>query len=105
MLPSDNYDTLHARLNRETARLGWAELQPHFAGGSMVAVDPSLDLVDVAVRIAEDDSAAIKEWLDAGLLAKVSDAQAGAWAQQAPMLWTVIVKPWILVQPDAPVAH
>jgi hypothetical protein len=96
----DTYQIVHARLNRETARLQWHELLPHFASGVMVAVDGSLDLIDVAVRMSQDDTAAVSGWMGDGLLGKVSDRLAATWTETDPMLWSVIVKPWILVQPD-----
>ncbi|MDY7576101.1 DUF2288 domain-containing protein [Actimicrobium sp. CCI2.3] len=96
----DTYQIVHARLNRETARLQWHELLPHFASGVMVAVDGSLDLIDVAVRMSQDDTAAVTAWMGDGLLGKVSDALAATWTETDPSLWSVIVKPWILVQPD-----
>ncbi len=96
----DTYQIVHARLNRETARLQWHELLPHFASGVMVAVDGSLDLIDVAVRMSQDDTAAVSTWMGDGLLGKVSDALAATWTETDPLLWSVIVKPWILVQSD-----
>jgi hypothetical protein len=35
-------------------------------------------------------------------IAKVSNDQALAWWDADIMLWTVVVKPWILVQPPKP---
>lgn len=102
-------ETVRARLNRETARLQWHELLPHFASGSVVAVDPTLDLIDVAVKISQDDTATISNWMTHGLLGKIDDQHAARWVESDPVLWTVIVKPWILVQLDqrrkAPLRH
>ena len=98
MTSTATYQLLHDRLNRETARLHWHELLPHFASGNVVAVDGSLDLVDVAVRMSLDEAALIGQWMAGGLLGGVTDEQASAWLNDDPALWTVIVKPWILVQ-------
>lgn len=89
---------LHAKLNLETATLTWQELERFFATGAVYFVVPELDMVDVAVQIAQDNSAMIKQWLDAGTLAKVSDEQALQWSTVNQELWSVVVKPWILVQ-------
>ena len=99
MTSTATYRLLHDRLNRETARLRWHELLPHFASGNVVAVDASLDLIDVAVHVSLDEAGQIKQWMDAGLFGRASDAQASMWMNDDPALWTVIVKPWILVQP------
>jgi hypothetical protein len=95
-LPTD--DELRLRLNLETAQMPWSELQRWYASGNMVAVGASLDLVEVAVRIARDDTVLIQQWMSEGLLAKISDAQAEAWLAADASPWTVVVRPWILVQ-------
>ena len=96
-----NEDLLRAKINGETSRMQWKELQRFFAGGSVIAVSDDLDLVDVAVRIASDDTAAVQQWLSDGRVGRVSDAQASAWLEADATLWAVVVKPWILVQQRA----
>lgn len=89
---------LRAKVNRETARLPWSELLKHFAQGNVVWVANSLDLVEVAVRISHDDKANISQWMNSGLLAKVTDQQAAAWLEADAQLWASVVSPFILVQ-------
>ncbi|MBS1169424.1 MAG: hypothetical protein H6R01_342 [Burkholderiaceae bacterium] len=91
-------EVLHAKLNLETAQMKWSELERFFASGALVVVGNQLDLVEVAVRFANDDKAQVVQWLTQGQVAKVSDAQAQAWQAGDEALWTVVVKPWILVQ-------
>ena len=55
----ENDTDLRIKINRETARLAWAELEKHFAQGNVVYVSEELDLVDVAVRISHDDKDSI----------------------------------------------
>lgn len=95
---------LRDKVNRETARLPWTELIRHFAQGNVVWVADTLDLVDVAVRISHDDKASIGQWMEAGLLAKVSDEQAQRWLETNAQLWASVVSPFILVQQEKPVA-
>lgn len=89
---------LRAKLNGETSRMAWTELLRFFAGGSVIAVDDGLDLVEVALRFAQDDKHAVQAWLQSGRIGRVSDAQAAAWLEQQAELWAVVVKPWVLVQ-------
>jgi hypothetical protein len=91
-------EILRAKLNGETARVSWAELQRHHARGVVVRVSGELDLIDVAVAMAQDDGAAIGRWLQAGQVGKVSDEQAQDWLARDPDLWSVVVVPWVLVQ-------
>ena len=97
-MDQDKDAELKTRLNQETSKLRWTELQRHYAGGNVVAVDETLDLIAVAVAIARDDAAAVKKWMADGRLARVSDIQAAAWLQVDLEMWAVVVKPWVLVQ-------
>ena len=101
MHQQDNED-LRTKLNLETSRMAWQELQRHFAAGIVVGVAADLDLVEVAVRIANDDKAAVAQWLAERRIGQVDDVQAADWLAQEAVLWTVVVKPWILVQLEKP---
>jgi hypothetical protein len=100
--PDKHDELLRAKLNQETAQMPWKELQRYFAGGLVIGVSPDLDLVEVAARVASDDKAAVAQWMAENRIAKVSDAQAVAWWDADIVMWAVVVKPWILVQPPKP---
>ena len=100
----DPTDPLRAKLNSETARLAWHELLRHFAAGLVVLVDDALDLIEVAVAFTNDDRRAVEAWMLEGRVAKASDAQAAAWLDADASMWTVVVRPWILVQLKKPVS-
>ena len=87
-----------AKILGETARIDWQALLPHFARGAVIAVDPALDLVDVAECLQRDDAAQLKAWMDAGQVGQVSDAQALQWLEQQTRVWAVVLAPWVLVQ-------
>ena len=91
---------LRNELNVQTAQLPWTELERWFASGGVIRVANELDLIDVAARIAADDKPSIEQWMAAGLIGKVMDNQAAVWLSQNSVLWTVVVKPWILVQQE-----
>ena len=96
---------LHDKINRETARVRWSELDRHFASGAVIWVSPDLDLVEVALRIAHDDKAHVSRWMSEGKIAKVSDAQALSWQAADTTLWASVVSPFVLVQPDRRELH
>jgi hypothetical protein len=96
---------LHDKINRETARVRWSELERHFANGAVVWVSEELDLVDVALRIAHDDKESVTGWMSAGKLAKVSDTQAQDWLAADALLWAAVVSPFVLVQPERRALH
>lgn len=91
-------EILRAKINLETSQIAWKELLRFFASGTVVEVSPELDLVDAATRISADDKAQVEQWLAAGKIGKVSDDQARIWLESDATLWSVVVKPWILVQ-------
>lgn len=91
-------DILHASLIQETSRIAWKELLRFFAAGTVIAIAPGLDLVDVAVQFSNDNKTQVEQWLAAGEIGKVSDEQAKAWLESDAEVWAVVVRPWILVQ-------
>jgi hypothetical protein len=97
---SQEQELLRAKLNMETAQMPWRELQRYFASGHIIAIGAGLDMVNVAVMIATDDAQSISLLLKDGQIEKVTDTQAQAWYDLDASLWTVVVKPWILVQEE-----
>lgn len=90
---------LRDRMNLQTARITWAELQRQFAGGRVIHVSPELDLVEVATCMAADNASQLRVWLEAQVLKPLADETAKQWVAQDPQnLWAVVVAPWVLVQ-------
>ncbi|MEH6551104.1 MAG: DUF2288 domain-containing protein [Pseudomonadales bacterium] len=85
-------------LLRETAKIPWSELEHFFANGTTIYVAAELDLITVALAVKDDDAELIKLWMAEGKVGQVSNEQALEWHNKALTLWTVVVKPWILVQ-------
>lgn len=100
MMNEEKGNELRAKINGETSRMPWKDLERFFASGVVIAVSNDLDLVEVAYRVASDDKDAVAKWMAENRLGRVSDAQASAWMQADLSLWTVVVKPWILVQQE-----
>lgn len=93
-----NADELRQKLNLETGKLSWPELQRHFARGVVVIAGPQLDLIEVAASFAEDNKAVIEKWIEQGQLARANDEHALRWNDQQPGFWSVVVAPWVIVQ-------
>lgn len=91
-------ELIRGKLNSETARLPWKELQRHFASGSTLFIDPALDLIEVGYRMHQDDAAIIEEWMNKGWIRPVSNEQARRWYNDNAELWTCVVRPWVLLQ-------
>jgi|TARA_R110002096_G_scaffold246654_3_gene438885 hypothetical protein len=91
---SEKWHALHA----ETAEINWKDLERFFAKGNLLRVSQELDLVDVALELANDNKTQIEQWIAENHLAGVSNDEASAWSKGDAELWSVIVLPWILVQ-------
>ena len=94
-------ELMRDQLNTETAQVEWTELHGFFAKGALIHVSSHLDLVDVAAHIACDDNVAVQAWMAAGKVLKLDDETAADWQNRNPLLWAVVVAPWILVQERA----
>lgn len=91
-------DELKAKLNLETSRVHWHELQTYFARGQVVRVSPDLDLLDVAAELAADNKQRFAQWMEKGQVGDVVPETAQAWYDRNAELWAVVVAPWVLVQ-------
>ena len=98
MTNPDQQEILRAKVNLETSRIAWKELQRYFASGAAIAVSSKLDLIEVAYQMSADNKAQVAQWLHEGMVGKVSDEQAAAWYEADADMWAVVISPWVLVQ-------
>jgi len=98
MTDATQQEIYRAKMNLETSRIAWKELQRFFASGVAVAVDGGLDLVEVAFQFSQDNKGQVERWLIEGKVVRVSDAQAQTWLEADAEMWAVVVSPWVLVQ-------
>ena len=99
MTASNHQESVRAKVNQETSKIAWKDLQRFFAAGMALTVSEDLDLVEVAFQVSEDNATRIREWMAAGKFGKVSDEQAVIWFERDELLWAVVISPWVLVQP------
>jgi hypothetical protein len=93
-----NPELIKAKIISETARINWLELQKFYAAGSVISVEPALDLVEAAFAFSCDDKARVADWLAAGMLGRTTEQQAQLWFDNKTELWAVVISPWVLVQ-------
>lgn len=105
MSTTNQQEILRAKVNLETSRIAWKELQRFFASGAAIVVSPELDLVEVAFQISEDNKKQVATWLAEGRVGAVSDAQALAWYEADAEVWSVVVSPYVLIQEIKNVLH
>ncbi|MGB2115589.1 MAG: DUF2288 domain-containing protein [Porticoccaceae bacterium] len=98
MSTKEDASELIARLNGETAKIQWHQLQKHYASGSVIAVAAGFDLIRVAIALHQDDTAQIKQWLAQELVTEVTDSQAQRWYNENSLVWALVIPPFVLVQ-------
>ena len=98
MNESNCVDIAREKVNLDTSKIAWKELQRFFASGTAVFVASPLDLVDVAYQFSIDNKNQVAQWMQNNQIALVSDQQALNWLESDTEVWAVVVKPWILVQ-------
>lgn len=77
----------------------WHSLRAHLERGGVIVVDGSLDLVDVAVKVAEDYASIIGQWINNGFLCKPAAEQIAEWdCNKQKCFRMLIISPYILIQ-------
>lgn len=98
MTSSGEPNELKVKLNAETSRIAWRELQTYYARGHVVRVSAELNLLEVAEQLTADNKARFEAWMAADQVGDVSPDLARAWYDRQAELWAVVVAPWVLVQ-------
>lgn len=93
---------LGQRLNLETGRISWPELQRYFARGLIIIVNPSQDLIEIAQRVAQNQTDVIAQLIEHGQLLRATDEHALNWQSRNPEFWAVVIAPWVLIQEISP---
>ena len=95
-----------AELSLSVDEAAWSLLRAHLERGGLILVDDTLDLVDAAVKVASDDNATIKEWINAGKIGKPSGTQIHSWDEDTQKKFAMlIVSPYVLIQERLPTIH
>lgn len=84
---------------RDLAEVHWRELKIHLQRDAIITVAQALDIIDVAVAVADDDKEMVEGWIESEQLAKPTEEQLKGWekTQEKPFRM-LIVQPFILVQ-------
>ncbi len=92
-------DNLKAQLTEllDEAELEW--LKPHIQKDAVIIVDANLDILDVGVAIASDNTQSVQHWIGEQLLVKPSPEILNRWnANPTQRFQAMIIQPYILVK-------
>ena len=87
--------SLYDKLSAEVSVVSWSGLEPHAERGALFWVDRKLDLVEVAVSFALDDTRSVGAWHEAKLLLPAANTPSKNFAA----FNFLIVQPFVLATP------
>lgn len=93
---------LEKRLNGQTARIEWTELQRYYARGVVREVTRGLDLIEVGRAIIDNNKEQVETWIETARLRVPQDDRAREWLADNAQLWALVIAPWVLVQEVSP---
>jgi hypothetical protein len=81
----------------DEAELEW--LKPHIQKDAVILVTPDLDLLDVGVAIASDNTQSVQHWIGEQLLVKPSPEILNKWnSTPSQRFQAMIIQPYVLVK-------
>ncbi len=92
-------DELTEKLKGELLETTWDELRSQLVRDSIILVDPALNLLEVGLKVVQDDKTAIAGWIGGKQMTKPTTEQLKAWeAQLDKKFKMLIVQPFVLAQ-------
>lgn len=97
--PAEDRMSDEEKLEKYSGDVDWSYLKPHYAAGSMIYVDPQLDLKQAGLAFAEDNKEQVQAWLKSGDLVQPCDLHVEHWIETKTRFNAMIVRPFVLAQP------
>jgi len=87
------------KLEKYTGEVEWEYLKKPYETGSVLYVDPSLDLTEVGRAFSEDDTESVKTWRSKGDIIQPGPPHAEYWESEQARFLALVVTPFVLIQP------
>lgn len=91
-------DQLRRKLESEIDELPWEELTRSFAFGRLFVVRGSLDLVEAALAMAQNEAATVEAWIQQERFGRPEDDEVAVWEQEKIRFQVLIVSPFVVVK-------
>jgi hypothetical protein len=92
-------DNLRDRLDKSILPTEWAMLAMHQKRHAVFMVKGSIELLEAAVAVAEDNAADVGAWLESGDLYRPTNAEIEAWSKEDGARFdSIIVQPFVLAR-------
>ena len=95
---TDNTKKIREKLKKEIGPADWKVIGPHYARGAVIIVSPELDLIDVAIKVAEDDVDLVQDWIKDEKILRPTPDEAKEWEDTGRELTSIVVSPFVLLQ-------
>jgi len=104
--PAEDRSSAAEKLEKYSGEIDWSYLEPHYKAGTLLYVDPNIDLKTAGLAFAEDNTSQVTAWLKSGDLVEPCDLHVDHWKSTQTRFCATIVRPFILAQPiDSPSTH
>tara|TARA_Y100001956_G_C3949319_1_gene111958 strand:+ start:31 stop:339 length:309 start_codon:yes stop_codon:yes gene_type:complete len=91
--------SVQEKLSEEIGTVPWNALEVHAKGGTLVLVAPDLDLIEVGVAIAEDQTENVQSWLKTGLIRKPDEDEINSLSEVDGTPFSfLIVQPFVIAK-------
>ncbi|MDH3976776.1 MAG: DUF2288 domain-containing protein [Deltaproteobacteria bacterium] len=95
---TNNTENLREKLEKEVGPADWKVIGPHYTRGAVIIVSSELDLIDVAIKVAQDDVDLVQDWIKEEKLLRPTPDDAKEWKEKGIELSSIVVSPFVLVQ-------
>jgi hypothetical protein len=97
--PAEDTQSDLEKLEKYSGDVDWSYLKPHYDDGSLIYVDPTLDIKRAGLAFAGDDKNQVQAWLKSGDLVQPCDLHVAHWIESKTHFSATIVRPFVLAQP------
>ena len=96
---SDAEQALEDKLKSEVDIADWKALNAHYQRDALITVSNDLDIVEVGLLIAEDNTEKVEAWLNEGKIGKPTEKDVENWKENSTEFTSLILSPYVLIQP------
>ena len=90
---------LRQQLTAAQDEAAWEWLEPHAKRDAIIWVSEEIELVDVGLAIASDNTTQVQRWIDEQVIAKPTAEQLGDWNKDNAIRFnSLIVAPFVLIK-------
>ena len=86
------------KIKKDIFTAKWTDLQRHYALGALYLIDGDVDLLELSIAVANDDTSMIKKLLDEGKLGQIPSETAEKFLENNNLFQCSIVQPFVFAQ-------